>query len=96
MEKKEIVFAIVAKMNELFGIDGKTVTEDSALMEDLGLSSFDMLCFCRKLRKNSALNSLPTICGPCSPSAMWRTLSFTHYPEGDKEGTRWNFAGKSC
>lgn len=43
MEKKEIISAIVAQMNELFGIDGQTVAEDSALMEDLGLSSFDML-----------------------------------------------------
>ncbi|MDO4983868.1 MAG: phosphopantetheine-binding protein [Eubacteriales bacterium] len=43
MEKKEIISVIAAQMNELFGIKGETVTEDSALMEDLGLSSFDML-----------------------------------------------------
>ena len=43
MGKKEIIFAIAAQINELFDINGDTVTEDSALMEDLGLSSFDML-----------------------------------------------------
>lgn len=43
MEKKEVIFEITDLMNELFGINGETVTENSALMEDLGLSSFDML-----------------------------------------------------
>lgn len=43
MEKKEIISAIAVQINELFGIDVETVTDDSVLMEDLGLSSFDML-----------------------------------------------------
>ena len=71
MERSEIVSQILAILEDVAEISPEDVTEDSVLMDDLDLSSMEILTVVADLEETFGLRSRKRSCATLSPSATW-------------------------
>ena len=71
MERSEIVSQILAILEDVAEISPEDVTEDSVLMDDLDLSSMEILTVWQTWRRRLACASRKRSCATLSPSATW-------------------------
>ena len=71
MERSEIVSQILAILEDVAEISPEDVTEDSVLMDDLDLSSMEILTVVADLEETFGLRIPERSCATLSPSATW-------------------------
>ena len=71
MERAEIMSQILAILEDVAEIAPEDVNENSVLMDDLDLSSMEILTIVADLKRLSACASRKRNCATLSPSVTW-------------------------